>query len=102
MPFADGYLIYADRSWGCHRIAAKLFFHVLLVQCFYRVPIQLHFLRYVGYCHGSALPSHKIRKPLCIERIVRYPLQPLLLHFAAPSALYSPNLHFQIYPRISA
>ncbi len=43
-----------------------------------------------------------VGKALGIKRIVRQKLQPLPLHFAAASAIHSPNLELQIHPRVAA
>ena len=70
--------------------------HVLLVQLLDRPPIQVRFLSNVFDRHGPTAPPHKESKSLAVERIVRKPLQLLLLHLHAPPAIDSAHLDLQV------
>ena len=79
---------------------AQLCTHVLLVERFDRIPVQMEFL-------GNALdrafptaPAHIMRKPFRVERIVRKPLQPLPFHAPAPATLHPPYFNLQVDPNI--
>ena len=75
--------------------------YVLLVQLFDRLPIQVCFLSHVFDRHGPATPPHKERKPLAVKRIIRQPVESLLLHFPAPRAIDPTYFDVQIDSVIS-
>ena len=70
-------------------LSCELLLHVLLVQLLDCLPIQVRFLSNVFDRHGPAAPSRKEGESLAVERIVRKPLQLLLLHLHAPPAIDS-------------
>ena len=52
--------------------------------------------------HGPATTSHEEGETLGVERIVRQPVQLLLLHLAAAPAVDAPNLQLQVDPHVPA
>ena len=52
--------------------------------------------------HGPATSSDEEGETLGVERMVRQPVQPLLLHLAAALALDAPNLQLQVDPYVAA
>jgi hypothetical protein len=80
----------------------ELFGHVLLVQRFDRVPVQLEFSGYITHRRLSAAASDVPCKPLGVERIVSQEVEVLGLHRAACSAVEPASLDAQPDPRIAA
>src|SRR5262247_1066354 len=60
------------------------------------LPVQVCFLSNVFDCHDPAAPPHKEAKPFAVKRIVRKPLQFLLLHLAASGAFDTTHLDLQV------
>src|SRR5258705_1620251 len=102
VPFANRHLVDANhfRSWLAS--LGQLRLHVLLVQLFNRVPVQLEFLSHVLDGRRATPPPHIIGKALGVKRIVRQKLQSLALHFATAWTQYSANLELQVHSRIAA
>ena len=59
------------------------------------------FLGHVFDRHDPAAPSHKEGKPFAVKRIVRKPLQLLLLHLQAPGTIDTAHLDLQVDSIIS-
>ena len=85
---------------GGIRIPPKLLLHVLLVQRFHRMPIQLEFLRHILDRHRPTLPPYINPKPLRVKGIGRNPTQSLLLHLPTLPTIDPSNLHLYINPGI--
>ncbi len=96
MALADGDLVNADHfRCGITRFG-KLRGHVLLVQLFHRVPVELQFRRHLLDARLPAAPSDVVGKALGVEGIVGQKLQAFALHFAAVAAENAP--HFECQP----
>jgi hypothetical protein len=65
-------------------------------------PVQMRLLGDVFDRHGPTTSSDEKGETLGVERMVRQPVQSLLLHLAAALALDAPNLHFQVDPHFPA
>src|SRR5438874_398876 len=90
-----------DFGAGCTG-ALELHAHVLLVQLFDRVPVQVEFLGHILDTRLAATAPHKVGKALGVEGVVGQKLEALALHFAAAPTAYAAHLELQIHSRIPA
>src|ERR1019366_4122974 len=93
VPLADRYLVDPDnlRLWLAR--STQLLAHILHVQIPDGPPIQARLLGYVLDRHGPAASSHEEGEALGVEWVARcQPVQLLLLHLIATSAVDSPDL----------
>jgi hypothetical protein len=95
VPLPNGNLIDADHLGRWRASAAQLLAHVLLLQLFDGVPIEMQFLRDGFDGRGLATPPNVEGEALCVERILSEEVELLLLHLAAAPARHSPNLELQ-------
>ncbi len=101
MAFADRNLVDADDTGAWRARSPQLLTHVLLLQLFDRLPIQVQFPRHIAQ-RGRATPSpHKEGKAVGIEGIVGQPGNLLLLHGSAPEAPDATYLDLQVHARIA-
>ena len=101
VPLAYGNFVHPNDLGSWNTNPAQLLAHVLLVQLFDSLPIQVRFLSHVFDRHRPATPPHKEPKPLAVKRIVREPIELLLLHFLAPRAIDPTYFDVQIDSIIS-
>jgi hypothetical protein len=90
VPLADGDLVDADGPGGGRAGAAELLPHVLLVQVFDRVPVEVQFLGHLLDGGGSAAPAHEEGKALGVQRVVGQPIEALGFHGLAAGAIDPP------------
>src|ERR1043166_294714 len=102
VSFANRYLVDADhfRSWVSRLSELRL--HVLLVECFNRVPVKFKFLSDVLDRCCPTPPPYVVGKTFGVKRIVRQKLQSLALHFPPASTKHPAYLELQVHPRIAA
>jgi len=80
----------------------QLLLHVLLFQSLHRLPVQVQFPGYIRNRRVPTPTAHIKAKSLGVKRIVRQPVQSLLLHALAPSAVDPSNLQLQVNAHIPA
>lgn len=101
MAFANRNLVEAEDAGAGRAGFAQLLTHVLLLQLFARLPIQVQLPRHSAH-GGRATPlPHKAGKAFGIEGIVGQPGELLLLHGATPGTPDAPDLDLQVHARIA-
>jgi hypothetical protein len=102
VPLPDRDLVNANHTRAGRAGALELGLHVLLIEHFDRVPVELEFRRHVLDRRRPAATADIIGKALGVERIVRQKVEPLALHLATVTAVEPPHLQFQENPRVAA
>ena len=75
---------------------------VLFFQSVDRLAVQMQLPGNILDGGGTATLANVKAKPLCVERVVGQEGKLLLFHLAAPSAQNTPNLQFEVDPRVAA
>ena len=81
--------------------AAQLLAHVVLVELFHRVPVQLQLGGDILDRAHPAAPSDVVGKALGVEGVLGQEIQPLALHRLTAPALYATNLDLEVHPHIA-
>jgi hypothetical protein len=102
MPLPNRYLVDANHLRTRQPHSFQLFPHVFFFQRLHRLPVQVKLLRYIRNSRIPTATAYIKGKSLGIERVVRKPLESLLLHFLAPSAKNPSDLHLQVNPHVPA
>jgi hypothetical protein len=102
VTFADRDLVYADHFGSWRAGARQLRDHVLHVQLFDRVPMEVELFRHILDRSLTATPADKERKALGVEPIVGQELELLAFHFAGRPATYAPHFELEVYARVAA
>lgn len=102
MPLADGQLVDPDDLRPRRPRPSQLLRHVLFFQRLDRLPVQMRLPGDIPDRRYTAPAPHPEGKPLRIEGIVGQPVQKLLFHLPAASAVYPANLHLQVDAPIPA
>jgi hypothetical protein len=69
MAFTDRNLVHADHLRARTAHTLELGFHILLVECLDRVPVQLQLRRHILDCCRPTAPADIMGKSLGIERV---------------------------------
>src|SRR5437868_3188922 len=97
VSFANRDLVDADRFRSWRTCARQLRLHVLHLQFFDRIPVQLQFLGdFLDRTRAAALP-YVIREALGVERIVGEKVEPLALHSIAATTANASYLEPQVH-----
>ena len=101
LAFADRNLVDANHLRPRSPNPPELLPHILHLQGLDRPPVQTQLCGYGLNTRIPATTANIKSKPFRAERIIGQPIQPLLLHFPAPSTSDSADLHFQINAQIA-
>ncbi len=102
MPLADGQLVDSDDLRSRCARPLQLLFHVLLVQRFNRLPVQMRFPSDIANRLRPTPTPHPNVEPLGEKESSAKPIQPFLLHFPATPTEDPPDFHLQVDPILSA
>lgn len=94
----DGHLVDPNDRWGRGAGAPELLLHVLHLERFDRLPVQVRLARHILNRRGPAATPHEEGESLGVERGVGEEVQPLLLHPAAPTTGHPADLDVQVGP----
>ena len=102
MALTDGDLVNTDDLGPGIPGTTEFLPHVLFFQSVDRLAVQMQLPGDILDGGGTATLANVKGKPLCVERVVGQEGKFLLFHLAAPSAQNTPNLQFQVDPRVAA
>jgi len=102
MAFTDRNLVHADHLRARTAHTLELGFHILLVECLDRVPVQLQLRRHILDCCRPTAPADIMGKSLGVERVVGQKIELFTLHLATAAAIDAPHLQLQENPRVAA
>jgi hypothetical protein len=102
MALTDGDLVNTDDLGPGIPGTTEFLPHVLFFQSVDRLAVQMQLPGDILDGGGTATLANVKGKPLCVERVVGQEGKFLLFHLAAPSAQNTPNLQFEVDPRVAA
>ena len=101
VALTDGDLVNANRLGPGIADTAEFLPHILFFQNVDRLVVQVQFLGNILDRGSTATFAHVIGKSLGVERIVGQEGKFLLFHLATPSAQNTPDLQFEVDPRVA-
>ena len=101
VALTDGDLVNADRLGPGIAGTTEFLPHILFFENVDRLVVQMQFLGDILDRGGAATLAHVIGKSLGVKRIVGQEGKFLLLHLAAPSTRNTPDLQFEVDPRVA-
>ncbi|MFZ1548508.1 MAG: hypothetical protein WAT12_15665 [Candidatus Nitrotoga sp.] len=96
MPFADRNFVYGQSLWMRASSTFQLRGHILLVQFFDGVPVQVQLAGNVRHGAAATSPAYVPGKAFGIEGGFCQKVEPFSFHFSTMTAKYSSNLDLQI------